>query len=359
MLWAMHYGDAKFAMPDGDLSDVGDLRASDQVALTVATSRPTFEYLRGFVGESYSDNKWQPLGSDAVMGNRDMLYWLEKDGFAGDAQLSLASRLVGYDEGGLTTLSIVPNSVRAPYAYLPYGYADGSSAHLTTDMAQTRISKGVAQRIEYGSSITRKAYLLQDAVAGAVADDTGEAASSDEAKPEDGLANEGSGTGRDTAGASPEADLRTYLDDENAYRAFAKESYLDVPDNVRDVFGRLYGAPMQLTIEQAKVQVQYFLDGTVEYSEQPGRGSVSSKNSDFVENFLTQTRAGYSVHYATAATLLMRYYGVPARYVEGYVLNTSKLDEETDGAGRSESAAGDTYALTERQAHAWVGCLTT
>lgn len=39
---------------------------------------------------------------------------------------------------------------------------------------------------------------------------------------------------------------------------------------------------------------------------------------DFVLNFLDGTRKGYSVHYATAAAMMFRYYGIPARYVEGF-----------------------------------------
>lgn len=44
---------------------------------------------------------------------------------------------------------------------------------------------------------------------------------------------------------------------------------------------------------------------------------VFSEDGDFIENFLTTSKIGHSVHFATAAALMFRYYGIPARYVEG------------------------------------------
>ena len=49
-------------------------------------------------------------------------------------------------------------------------------------------------------------------------------------------------------------------------------------------------------------------------------------------------------HYATAAVLMLRYYGVPARYVEGYYLRP----EEANAA-----APGEELVLDETHAHAW------
>ena len=56
-------------------------------------------------------------------------------------------------------------------------------------------------------------------------------------------------------------------------------------------------------------------DKNMTYSE-----SVSVPKNDFVQDFLVNTKSGYSVHFATAATLMFRYFGLPARYVEGYLI---------------------------------------
>ena len=67
-------------------------------------------------------------------------------------------------------------------------------------------------------------------------------------------------------------------------------------------------------------------------------------DTDFLTYALERSGSGYSVHYATAAALMLRYFGVPARYVEGYFLSAEE-------AGRY--AAGERIVLTERNAHAW------
>ena len=65
---------------------------------------------------------------------------------------------------------------------------------------------------------------------------------------------------------------------------------------------------------------------------------------DFLRYTLEQTKNGYDVHYATAATLMLRYLGVPARYVEGYYVSADDA---------SKVKAGQTVKIKKKQAHAW------
>ncbi len=64
--------------------------------------------------------------------------------------------------------------------------------------------------------------------------------------------------------------------------------------------------------------------------------------------FLDDTREGYCVQYATAATMLLRAYGVPCRYVEGYLASNFSRNEAED--------RNNYYKATVRDydAHAWV-----
>lgn len=66
---------------------------------------------------------------------------------------------------------------------------------------------------------------------------------------------------------------------------------------------------------------------------------MPSGASDFAMWFLESSDTGYCVHFASAATVLMRAAGIPARYVSGYILTAS---------------AGDEVPVSSRQAHAWV-----
>jgi hypothetical protein len=61
--------------------------------------------------------------------------------------------------------------------------------------------------------------------------------------------------------------------------------------------------------------------------------------------FLEETRVGYDVHFATAATLMFRYYGIPARYVEGYLITPRDAAEAQPGVPLA--LRGDEHA------HAW------
>lgn len=60
---------------------------------------------------------------------------------------------------------------------------------------------------------------------------------------------------------------------------------------------------------------------------------------DFVLHFLQESQQGYCVHFASAAVLLLRAEGIPARYVTGYAVS---------------GKAGEWNTVTEDQSHAWV-----
>ena len=82
--------------------------------------------------------------------------------------------------------------------------------------------------------------------------------------------------------------------------------------------------------------VQQYLKANAAYSLNPGR---MESGSDFVEDFLTVKKEGYCVHFAVAGTLLLREMGIPARYVEGYLIPPEPAGEEIE--------------LTDYEAHAW------
>ena len=66
---------------------------------------------------------------------------------------------------------------------------------------------------------------------------------------------------------------------------------------------------------------------------------LPSDETDFALWFLQRADRGYCVHFATAAAVLLRSAGIPARYVTGY---------------RTDAQAGQTVAVTSDDAHAWV-----
>lgn len=100
----------------------------------------------------------------------------------------------------------------------------------------------------------------------------------------------------------------------------------------------------------------------IPYTIRPGK---TPKNEDFVNYFLTENRKGYCAHYASAAVLILRYLGIPARYAEGYAMDYYQIldGEIVEGAEYSDyyegySALGDTALIevnvTDADAHAWI-----
>ena len=77
------------------------------------------------------------------------------------------------------------------------------------------------------------------------------------------------------------------------------------------------------------------LQGSRAYLEKNMTYSTASdpdtKDGDFVEHLLTDTKIGHSVHYASAAALMFRYYGIPSRYVEGYLVTPEDVRDKKSG----------------------------
>lgn len=54
---------------------------------------------------------------------------------------------------------------------------------------------------------------------------------------------------------------------------------------------------------------------------------MSSEYHDFAQWFLEESDTGYCVHFATAATVLLRAAGIPARYMEGYMVACTAVED--------------------------------
>lgn len=141
--------------------------------------------------------------------------------------------------------------------------------------------------------------------------------------------------------------------------------YLDVPDKNKGVI-REECEKIGLTADMTENEIvdrvrDYFIDN-IPYTLNPG---ATPRNADFINYFLTKNRKGYCAHFASAATLLFREMGIPARYVEGYAfsLEAALASEENpikkyDDYYRGYSYIGRSTVLdvevTDAMAHAWV-----
>lgn len=115
-------------------------------------------------------------------------------------------------------------------------------------------------------------------------------------------------------------------------------------------------------LEQQAILIQQYLAENYTYSSSPG---MTPHNEDFVNYFLTANKKGYCAHFASAATLLFRFYGYPARYVEGYVISPTNLTngEIVSSEKHEDYLSGENplnytdvleVSISDANAHAWV-----
>lgn len=109
-----------------------------------------------------------------------------------------------------------------------------------------------------------------------------------------------------------------------------------MPSETHDALYPLLGVPKKgQTLSQIETAVRDVLQKALTYDTSVG---VPTGKGDFLERTI-QSGRGWNVHYATAAVLMLRYYGVPARYVEGFYLPEKEAQKEC--------------YLTKAHAHAW------
>lgn len=121
--------------------------------------------------------------------------------------------------------------------------------------------------------------------------------------------------------------------------AFPDERWLKLPEQTTaQAKALLQGiCPEGSTVEQTVAAVGDYVRASARYDR--GGSSMGTQGQDFALWFLEEAEQGYCVHFATAAAVLLRSAGVPARYVTGY---------------RVEALAGQTVKVTSDDAHAWV-----
>lgn len=125
------------------------------------------------------------------------------------------------------------------------------------------------------------------------------------------------------------------------YDYFVKTRYLNVPSQISSLFHRLRFAypSKKYTVDEAASVIKSYLDHETSYTLKPGATPI---DQDFITYFLTENKKGYCVHYASTATLMFRYLGLPARYVEGYHVSKSSFQDQ------------GTASVLDKDAHAWV-----
>ena len=129
-------------------------------------------------------------------------------------------------------------------------------------------------------------------------------------------------------------EMESFYNAETAYHDFVMENYLDIaddfPEEVADLALDIVQNANAATNFEKALAIEEYLAENHDYTLHPMMPDDPTK--DFIYNFLFQTKEGYCTYYATSMVMMLRSLGIPARYVEGYLVDMRRVqrDEENN-----------------------------
>lgn len=319
---------------DGKLGGIHSVRPDYETDLTVTFVPTSYEpvYFRGFVGIGYTDRQWySPAGLlEAGLIDSDLYNYFENDIILVSEYDILSSENMFRAPSKIDVLNV---GASLNYKYYPY-YTDYnliSPYEINEDGTPVNTSADV-RYFSWNSERTYSFYpeltVLKNPVVALPY-----IALSPYLQIPDSTRNE----------------VIKFLEDNNLCTKYITE------DND---YHQLTGTELQTVINQLSNK----LSSDFVYSLNPG---ITPGKSDFAGYFLNENKKGYCAHFATSAALIFRTLGIPARYVEGYVLSSEDLTEAvivedaevSDYIDTSVSTSNLTVVradIADDKAHAWV-----
>ena len=352
---------------DGVLGDVDGTAYDEVESLKVTVSEKPTEilYLKGYVGADYTQNRWSMGDADSLTDaalnwktDGDSLLYIRNMPFLrmmyvqsrmdGAGAVDGSDAVGGEDAVSSRTISVERLNANTAYTYVPYqaylnDYYDimGGDCSVQGQTAQD-------DRYEYFENSTyidtMKKWMDVDA-------------GSTEA-----------GTGAFKAGDTADAgsDSRNHqnmLDElEASYESYVNTHYTDVPESQKRIEklckkkkkewdkkleGNLSDTQKQDLSYEKIDDVKNFVVRTLwERCEFSKSASKISDDEDYIERFMFEKKKGDSTAFASAAVVMFRSCGIPARYVVGYAAPANLFSGQADGSYMA--------VLQDDNAHAWV-----
>lgn len=311
---------------------------TEETALVVTMSRPTSMYLKGFTGSLFDGRGWKDLGSSTYYRWKPIGDVLEQEGFRGVGQLAQAAELtLGEEvEGDLVRVEIKNLSADSRFAFVPYDLHDRGTLDNVSLKGSIDFHKSAPGRFKeysftaYGNQVERWTDVAGSFYVKALGEDRDEA-------------------------------IEKYRINESQFNTFVYEYYTYISQGDRALLGEFIGSPGDqslghLDYKKAINAIRTYLEDNFVYGENlysssyyREKGGVGDEISSVnALNEFLNSGIGYDIHYATLATLMFRYYGIPARYVEGYLITPEDRERMTP---LDESMYQ--VSIPRSNAHAW------
>ncbi len=307
------------SLPQGNLASAASMNANDEKRLEVELAGGQVSedvLLHGFAGASFQNGQWKPLSHKAFEGQwTGLADWMEGKGLVAATQRAAydtESQAAGREQEPTATLDISATGANRKYLYAPYSLRllEGASGFTDVD--------GMALSGVWGQKSYRITMDSIDA-AGTLADTSWLAASES-----------------------------SFAQAESVHNAFVRQNYLEVPSEEEQaienlIFDESTWDPADASDYATISRVRTMLQTLASYSKS---ANAPEAGTSFCQWFLGEERKGNSAYFATAATLAFRTQGIPARYVEGYLIDAGNLT--------SAAQSGEPLTATGEDAHAWV-----
>ncbi|MBO4867699.1 MAG: transglutaminase domain-containing protein [Ruminococcus sp.] len=311
----------------GILGTTNGISFNGSKAMIINTQRFNYTmYLRGYVAGEYAENQWQPLETDSTIKkisddisengrwiqDYDSLLLSDSDEETGSSDAAMDITI----KGACSKFVYAPYGCDYSYSYASLPNESGMTPYNDSYVRISQSSKNYTmyyKTFETPSWITRTSNLIY-------------------------------------------ADLdhfsQKFTPSTDLYKEYVKRSYttpvkLDSLDAVYKEICEKYlrDEPESCSYDKIYSAIKnYFSDNKFTYDTNPGK---TPEGEDFLDYFLTKQKKGYCTYYATAGVHLLRMFGYPARYIEGYMILPSQLDTAVKDVNRYE------LVVKDKCAHAW------
>ncbi len=310
-------------LPEGDFAAISEPEITFEKALELTMQKPDSIYLRGYIGEAYTDFGWESIDKKVMSGYTGLFYQLHRNGFYPQTQLADLALLL---DGELRaepprTLTVKNLAACRGYIYAPYELLLADDALLPED---TLLESRLRSPALFGADGYQLTVLPNQVKRYKELADMLERQS-----------------------ANPSEALRSYLEQEMKYRSFVYEQYTAISPEDSALLTAYIGDPgvagqTHVAYADAKNNILAIFERHLEYSD---RNAAFDGEGSFIRYIMRQNQSASKVGYASVAAMMLRHYGIPARYVEGYLITP----DDTDAMGEDTE-----IGLLDYNAHAWV-----
>ena len=320
-LHSLRYETEYTTLPEGDFTEYKEAGGQSQPALAVTMEQPEEMYLKGFTGVDFTGDVWEPLDTESIAENEDLLYWMNRNGWNPQMQFRQASALTvdsdKQEDKILQTVTVQNINACSEYMYVPYSLSTGDQ--LDTELIDPDKVYADGDR----TYMYQVLYKGTDKIAGTL----------------NGLKD------------SRNKDAEGFRQAESAYRDFVYSYYLDVPEEVSTMMEPYWskvteadGKSKEISNSQAQIYARAFLEEAF-----PEKGEAPQLTLPL------EAAEGSSYQQATVTVMTLRHFGIPARYAEGYVI-TEEMAESmgADGTIEVDSSCAGAWAEVYHDGVGWL-----